>query len=59
MIKSTQKALPALTAAVQTEHSYDECEVIALPVVGGSQSYIDWVRESVQPKEDPEHSDIK
>lgn len=48
MIKSTQSALPALTKAVQREHSYDECEVIAVPVVGGSQTYIDWVAKSVR-----------
>jgi periplasmic divalent cation tolerance protein len=50
MIKSTRQALPALTAAVQTEHSYSECEVIAVPVVGGSQSYMDWVVNSVKPE---------
>lgn len=49
MIKSTQAALPQLTTVVQTEHSYDEVEVIAVPVVGGSVSYIDWVAQSVQP----------
>lgn len=53
MIKSTQAALPALTKAVQSEHSYDECEVIAVPVVGGSQSYIDWVAQSVASKPAP------
>jgi periplasmic divalent cation tolerance protein len=49
MIKSTQAALPQLTTVVQTEHSYDEVEVIAVPVVGGSESYIRWVAQSVQP----------
>ena len=48
MIKSTQIALPELTKAVQQAHSYDECEVIAVPIVGGSKSYIDWVADSVK-----------
>jgi periplasmic divalent cation tolerance protein len=50
MIKSTKDALQQLTSMVQTEHSYDECEVIAVPVVGGSQSYLDWVVQSVKPQ---------
>jgi periplasmic divalent cation tolerance protein len=48
MIKSTKEALPRLTTAVQTEHSYDECEVIAVPIVGGSQSYLEWVAQTVR-----------
>lgn len=51
MIKSTRAAVPQLTTAVQTEHSYDECEVIAVPVVGGSDTYLDWVRQAVRPAE--------
>lgn len=50
MVKSTQAALPKLTTAVQKAHSYDECEVIAMPVVGGSKSYIDWVASTVGPR---------
>jgi periplasmic divalent cation tolerance protein len=31
---------------VKQLHPYDEPEVIALPVVGGSASYMQWVRDS-------------
>jgi periplasmic divalent cation tolerance protein len=31
---------------VKQLHPYDEPEVIALPVVGGSASYMAWVRDS-------------
>jgi periplasmic divalent cation tolerance protein len=48
MIKSTQNKISALTAAVQKLHTYDECEVIAVPVIGGSSSYIQWVESSVR-----------
>lgn len=44
VIKSVSGNLDALTRRVQELHSYDVPEVIALPVVGGSQDYLDWVR---------------
>jgi uncharacterized protein involved in tolerance to divalent cations len=35
-----------LRLQVKQLHPYDEPEVIALPVVGGSASYMAWVRDS-------------
>ena len=29
---------------MKEHHPYDEPEVVALPVAGGSASYLDWVR---------------
>lgn len=47
MIAKTQHALlDALTAKVRELHSYDVPEVIALPVTGGSEDYLKWLRES-------------
>ncbi len=44
LIAKTRRALvPRLTARVRTLHSYDEPEVIALPIEGGSSGYLDWV----------------
>jgi periplasmic divalent cation tolerance protein len=51
MIKTTQSRLSELTAAVQSMHSYDVCEVIAVPVAGGSATYLQWVEDTV--KEQP------
>ena len=43
IIKTRQDALSALTAAVGERHPYDEPEVLALPALGGSPSYLAWV----------------
>ena len=48
--KTTQARLDAFTAAVNSLHPYDVPEVIALPLVGGSDKYMDWLRGSVVPK---------
>lgn len=41
--KSTRQVLDDLVRRVQALHSYDLPEVIALPVVGGSEAYLRWV----------------
>lgn len=41
-----QAHLDELTAWVKKNHTYDEPEVIALPVVGGSAGYLEWLRAS-------------
>nr|WP_082860388.1 divalent-cation tolerance protein CutA [Alloactinosynnema sp. L-07] len=42
-VKTAADRLDEVTAFLQREHSYDEPEVIALPVVGGSAGYLGWV----------------
>ncbi len=40
----TRKELYAeLEQAIKAIHSYDEPEVVAIPVVEGSRSYLDWI----------------
>jgi periplasmic divalent cation tolerance protein len=47
MIVKTQKALfHKLSEKVKEMHSYDVPEVIALPIVDGSEDYLRWLRES-------------
>lgn len=46
IIKTRSCGVEALTRAVRELHSYDEPEIIALPVVGGSESYLRWVTDS-------------
>jgi len=48
VIKSRHELLSELTDFVKANHPYDECEVIALPVVGGSLSYLQWVMSSTR-----------
>ena len=35
-------------AAIREAHSYDEPEVIAMPIVAGSPGYLAWVSESIR-----------
>ena len=41
--KSRREVLADLTQCVQSLHSYDVPEVIALPLVGGSEPYLRWM----------------
>jgi periplasmic divalent cation tolerance protein len=43
VIKSSRARLAALQAEVERLHSYDVPEFIALPIVGGSLRYLDWL----------------
>jgi len=46
--KSRRPLLDRLVARVKMLHSYTVPEVIALPVVGGSRDYLDWVEASTK-----------
>ncbi|MGE5809626.1 MAG: divalent-cation tolerance protein CutA [Nitrospirota bacterium] len=46
--KSRQPLLGRLIARVKSLHSYTVPEVIALPVVGGSEDYLRWLREATR-----------
>jgi periplasmic divalent cation tolerance protein len=48
LIKTRASLVPELTRRVKEMHPYDECEVVAVPVVGGSGSYLKWVRDSTK-----------
>jgi periplasmic divalent cation tolerance protein len=47
--KTARSRLATLTRRVHDLHPYELPEVVALPVCGGSQRYLDWVRQSVGP----------
>jgi periplasmic divalent cation tolerance protein len=47
VIKTTRAALPALTAAISAVHPYENFELIALDVAGGSPAYLRWIADSV------------
>lgn len=48
-IKTRTVLVPELTAHVKGLHPYDECEVTAVEVSGGSKSYLKWVLDSTEP----------
>ncbi|KAG2497352.1 hypothetical protein HYH03_004512 [Edaphochlamys debaryana] len=49
IVKSREELLPQLTAFVRANHPYDEPEVIGLPILGGSPSYLKWLHDSTGP----------
>jgi len=46
--KTEREALDNLVERVQALHSYDVPEIIALPLVGGSEAYLGWITGQVQ-----------
>jgi periplasmic divalent cation tolerance protein len=49
LILKTRAALSdALAARVRALHPYELPEVLALPVAGGSEPYLDWVRSAAE-----------
>jgi periplasmic divalent cation tolerance protein len=47
LIKTTEDRLEALTARIKDLHPYELPEVVAVPVLGGLEQYLDWIRTSV------------
>lgn len=45
--KTTRERFAQLEQAVRHGHSYEVPEIIALPIVDGSSSYLSWLIESV------------
>jgi periplasmic divalent cation tolerance protein len=50
IVKTRAELLPEVVDSVRAAHSYEVPEIIALPVAGGNQDYLDWLgRETGQP----------
>ena len=47
MMKSRRGLLDRIVSRVKELHSYEVPEVIALPILGGSEDYLRWVEESL------------
>ena len=47
-IKSGEHLADQLEAAIRELHSYEEPEIIVLPIVGGSESYLQWLGEQIE-----------
>lgn len=48
VIKTRRDLLKRLEAELRTVHSYEVPELLALPVVEGLESYLDWIDESTR-----------
>jgi periplasmic divalent cation tolerance protein len=51
LIKTQQDRYPALEQLVQSLHSYEVPELIALPIVAGATNYLQWLGEQVAAKD--------
>src|SRR5262245_55366825 len=47
VMKTTIERFPAVEKRVRALHSYQVPEVIALPITGGAERYLRWLRESI------------
>jgi len=48
VIKTGRSLLDEVVALVKEMHSYENPEIIALPVAGGSSRYLDWIDKEVR-----------
>ena len=44
-LKTRTSLIEALTARVIELHSYDTPEVVAVPIIGGADAYLGWIRD--------------
>jgi len=47
LVKSTRKRFAALEREIRRLHSYDTPEIIAVAIMEGSKSYLQWIEDSV------------
>jgi len=49
IMKSNETLFKKLSKKVMELHSYDIPEILALPIVNGSQAYLDWMKACFEP----------
>ena len=47
IVKTEAPLLNEIVRLVKETHSYDVPEIIALPIIGGNQDYLEWVEKNV------------
>ena len=47
LAKTEARLYEEAEAAIRAAHSYDEPEILAIPVLAGSKGYLDWISASV------------
>lgn len=48
MVKTKASMLDGVVNTVREIHSYENPEIIAIPIIGGSQDYLDWIDKVVE-----------
>jgi periplasmic divalent cation tolerance protein len=51
-IKTRQSRYAALEAAIKAAHPYNVPEIIAVPIVEGLSTYLDWIRQETDKDSD-------
>jgi periplasmic divalent cation tolerance protein len=49
VIKTSRPLFPKLREAIESTHSYEVPEILALPVIEGSTNYLSWIDNELQP----------
>jgi len=49
LAKTEERLYPEVEAAIRAVHSYEEPEILAIPVLSASPGYLAWVSENVRP----------
>jgi periplasmic divalent cation tolerance protein len=50
MLKLPADRYEELAAFLAERHSYDEPEIVATPIIRGSESYLTWIRDETRPR---------
>jgi periplasmic divalent cation tolerance protein len=50
MLKLPADRYDQLATFLTERHSYDEPEIVATPIIEGSQSYLSWIRDETRPR---------
>ena len=48
LIKTAADRYPAVEAAIRELHSYETPEIIATPIIAGSDTYLSWLRKETE-----------
>ncbi|MCL0057634.1 divalent-cation tolerance protein CutA [Dehalococcoidales bacterium] len=48
LVKTKASLLPEIISLVKGVHSYEVPEIIALPIIGGNQDYLEWIGKEVK-----------
>lgn len=49
LVKTTSARYAEVEESIRSRHPYELAEVVALPLTGGSQAYLDWIAASSAP----------
>lgn len=52
-VKTLEARLPAVLARIRALHSYQQPEILAVPILAGDSGYLEWLRQESTPTRDP------